>query len=80
MRQRGTAREKLSADFLNPTLEWRRIFTETWGTFLLVVVAAGSRVVAVKNGGAVTLGMMVVAPGLMVMATMYFMGAVRGAI
>jgi aquaporin Z len=79
MRQRGTAREKLSADFLNPTLEWRRIFAETWGTFLLVVVAAGSRVVAVKNGGAVTLGMMVVAPGLMVMATIYFMGAVRGA-
>jgi hypothetical protein len=29
MRQRGTAREKLSADFLNPTLEWRRIFAET---------------------------------------------------
>ena len=79
MRQRGTAREKLSADFLNPTLEWRRTFAETWGSFLLLVVVAGSRVVAVKSGGAVTLGMMVVAPGLTVMATIYFMGAVRGA-
>src|ERR1022692_3880780 len=73
------AQRQLSTDFLDHTLEWRRIFAETWGTFLLVVVAAGSTVVAVKSGGAVTLGMMVVAPGLMVMATIYFMGAVRGA-
>jgi glycerol uptake facilitator-like aquaporin len=31
------------------------------------------------NGITVTLGMMVVAPGLMVMVTIYFMGAVGGA-
>src|ERR1022692_3534159 len=30
---------QLSTDFLDHTLEWRRIFAETWGTFLLVVVA-----------------------------------------
>ncbi len=55
------------------------MFAETWGTFLLVLVAAGGGVVAELSGGRVTLGMIVVAPGLMVMATIYFMGAVSGA-
>ncbi len=68
-----------SPDFLNATLEWRRIFAETWGTFLLVMVAAGANVVAAKSNGAVTLGMAVVAPGLMVMVIIYFMGTVSGA-
>ena len=66
-------------DFLDPALEWRRLFAETWGTFLLVMVAAGGGVVAAWSGGAVTLGMQVVAPGLMVMAIIYFMGTVSGA-
>lgn len=66
-------------DFLDPTLEWRRLFAEIWGTFLLVLVAAGGGVVAARSSGAITLGMQVVAPGLMVMATIYFMGAVSGA-
>ena len=48
-------------------------------TFLLVLVAAGGGVVAAMSGGRVTLGMMVVAPGIMVMAIIYFMGAVSGA-
>ena len=66
-------------NFLDSSVEWRRIFSETWGTFLLVVVAAGAGVVAAQSGGAVTLGMAVVAPGLMVMAIIYFMGTVSGA-
>src|SRR5665213_1474820 len=66
-------------DFLNTALEWRRVFAEAWGTFLLVMVAAGANVVAAKSNGAVTLGMAVVAPGLMVMAIIYFMGTVSGA-
>lgn len=66
-------------DFLDTALEWRRIFAEAWGTFLLVMVAAGATVVAAKSNGAVTLGMAVVAPGLMVMAIIYFMGTVSGA-
>ena len=66
-------------DFLDPALEWRRLFAELWGTFLLVLVAAGGGVVAARSGGAVTLGMQVVAPGLMVMAIIYFMGTVSGA-
>lgn len=44
-----------SPEFLDRAHEWRRLFAEAWGTFLLVLVAAG--------GEAVTLGMIVVAPG-----------------
>ena len=72
-------RETTPPDFLDSSVEWRRIFSEIWGTFLLVVVAAGSDVVAAKSGGAVTLGMAVVAPGTMVMVVIYFMGTVSGA-
>jgi len=68
-----------SLNFLDASKEWRRIFSEFWGTFLLVVVAAGAGVVAARSNGAVTLGMAVVAPGLMVMAIIYFMGMVSGA-
>ncbi len=77
--QADPAQRQLSTDFLDRALEWRRIFAETWGTFLLVVVAAGGGVVAAGSDGAVTLAMVVVAPGLMVMAIIYFMGAVSGA-
>jgi aquaporin Z len=66
-------------DFLRPAHEWRRLFSEAWGTFLLVVVACGADVVGSMSGSAVTLGMKVAAPGLMVMAIIYFMGAVGGA-
>src|ERR1035441_9950305 len=62
------AQRQLSTDFLDNALEWRRIFAEAWGTFLLVVVAAGGEVVAPRSGGAVPPGMKAVAPGLMVMA------------
>jgi aquaporin Z len=78
VQQRPTA-QQLAHDFLNNALEWRRVIAECWGTFLLVVVAAGADVVAAHSGGAVTPGMAVVAPGLMVMAAIYFMGAVSGA-
>ena len=66
-------------DFLESAHEWRRLFAETWGTFLLVVVAAGAAVVGARSNGEITLSMKVVAPGLMVMAIIYFMGAVGGA-
>ena len=56
-------RETTPPDFLDSSVESNgRAFSEIWGTFLLVVVA--SSVVATKSGGAVTLGMAVVAPGL----------------
>ena len=66
-------------DFLETAHEWRRLFAETWGTFLLVVVAAGAAVIGARSGEAISLAMKVVAPGLMVMAIIYFMGAVIGA-
>jgi aquaporin Z len=66
-------------DFLESAHEWRRLFAETWGTFLLVVVAAGADIVGAQSGGAISLAMKVVAPGMMVMAIIYFMGTVSGA-
>jgi aquaporin Z len=77
--QERMIRKQESPNFLNPLLEWRRLFAEAWGTFLLVLVAAGGGVVSAMSGGAVTLSMIVVAPGLMVMAIIYFMGTVSGA-
>jgi aquaporin Z len=68
-----------SPDFLDCKHEWRRLFAEAWGTFLLVLVAAGGSVVASRSGDTVSLAMIVVAPGLMVMAIIYFMGTVSGA-
>jgi aquaporin Z len=66
-------------DFLESSHEWRRLFSEAWGTFLLVVVAAGAGVVGTLSAGAITLSMKVVAPGIMVMSIIYFMGAIGGA-
>jgi aquaporin Z len=38
--------------FDNPTLEWRRLFSEVLGTFLLVIVAAGGGTVNAVSHGA----------------------------
>ena len=70
---------QVAPDFSDSTLEWRRMFAEIWGTFLLVMVAAGGGVVRDLSGGSLSLAMIVVAPGLMVMAIIYFMGTVSGA-
>jgi aquaporin Z len=77
--QQRIAQQRLSRDFLDRGLEWRRVLAEGWGTFLLVVVAAGAGVVAAYVPGSITPAMAVVAPGLMVMAAIYFMGQVSGA-
>jgi aquaporin Z len=70
---------QVTPDFLDSTLEWRRMYAEVWGTFLLVLVAAGGGVVRDLSGGSLSLAMIVVAPGLMVMGIIYFMGTVSGA-
>ena len=68
------------AAFLDDRLEWRRLFSEAWGTFLLVLVAAGAPVVgALPAGSGLSLPVKVIAPGVMVMAIIYFMGTVSGA-
>ncbi|NNN04700.1 MAG: hypothetical protein HKL90_02245 [Elusimicrobia bacterium] len=64
--------------FLDAAHEWRRLFAEAWGTFLLVLAAAGAGAVR-DQGGAVTPAMAATAPGLMVMALIYGMGSVSGA-
>ena len=64
-------------DFDDPRLEWRRLFSEMLGTFFLVLVAAGGGLLHAK--GQISLAAAVVAPGLMVMAIILFMGAVSGA-
>ncbi|MDQ1246659.1 MAG: hypothetical protein QG597_1027, partial [Actinomycetota bacterium] len=67
------------ADFADPSQEWRRLISEFVGTFFLVLVAAGAPMVGHKYPGTVTLAMAVVAPALMVMAIIMFMGKVSGA-
>jgi aquaporin Z len=66
-------------DFSDLTFEWRRLFSEALGTFLLVLVAAGASVVNARSRGQVPLDARVVAPGLIVMSVIYFMGTVSGA-
>jgi aquaporin Z len=65
--------------FDDPTREWRRLFSELLGTFLLVTVGAGAGVVNAVSHGAIGRGAAVSAPGLTVMAIILFMGAVSGA-
>jgi aquaporin Z len=65
--------------FEDSRYEWRRLFSELFGTFLLVLVAAGAPVVDAAYHGQVPLDAQVVAPGLMVLGIIYFMGMVSGA-
>jgi len=66
-------------DFQDPKQEWRRLLSEAAGTFFLVLVAAGAPMVGAKYPNTVTLTAAVVAPALMVMAIIMFMGKVGGA-
>jgi aquaporin Z len=58
-------------------LEYRRLFSELLGTFFLVLVAAGGGIL--HGQGQISLPAAVVAPGLMVLAIILFMGAISGA-
>ena len=67
-------------DFWDNSYEGRRLFSELLGTFFLVLVAVGGGMVNARFGGnAVPYGARVVAPALMVMAIILFMGTVSGA-
>ena len=66
-------------DFDDPSLEWRRLFAELLGTFMLVFVAAGAVVVGAVSHGAVSRSAAVTAPGLLVLAIILSMGDVSGA-
>jgi aquaporin Z len=66
-------------DFQDPSQEWRRLFSELYGTFLLVIVAAGGGMMSEAFPNTITRTAAVVAPGLMVMGIIMFMGKVSGA-
>jgi len=78
-RRSATFRQR-DLEFDDMHLEYRRLFSEAWGTFLLVLVAAGGGVVgATVFGGGLTLAMKALAPGIMVMGIIFFMGTISGA-
>ena len=67
------------ANFADPKQEWRRLFSELLGTFFLVLVAAGGGMMGQAFPNTISRDAAVVAPGLMVMAVILFMGKVSGA-
>ncbi len=68
-----------SVDFTDLRFEWRRLFSELFGTFLLVTVGAGGAVLNQLTHGGIGRVAAVTAPGLLVTAVILFMGAVSGA-
>ena len=67
------------ADFQDPGQEWRRFFLSCWGLSYLVLVAAGGGMMSQAFPGTISRTAAVVAPGMMVMAIILFMGKVSGA-
>jgi aquaporin Z len=74
-----TSLEFTRRNFDDPALEWRRLFSEILGTFLLVIVAAGGGTINAVSNGQISRAAAVTAPGLMVLAVILFMGAISGA-
>ena len=66
-------------DFQDTSQEWRRLFSELLGTFLLVIVAAGGGMMGAAFPNTISRTAAVVAPGLMVMGIIMFMGKISGA-
>lgn len=66
-------------DFNDTSQEWRRLFSELLGTFLLVLVAAGGGMMGQAFPDTISRTAAVVAPGLMVLGVILFMGKVSGA-
>ena len=72
-------RAQMRADFADPKREWRRIIAEVFGTYFLVLVAAGAPMMAAAIPGSVGRAAAVVAPGAMVTAIILSIGKVSGA-
>ena len=71
--------EQAIEDFKDSSQEWRRLFSELLGTFFLVLVAAGGGMMSQAFPNTISRQAAVVAPGLMVLAIILFMGKVSGA-
>ena len=67
------------ADFQDPRQEWRRLLSEFYGTFLLVLAAAGGGMMGQAFPDTISRTAAVVAPGLTVMGVIMFMGKISGA-
>ncbi len=65
--------------FRDPSHEVKRLFSEFFGTFFLVLVAAGAPTVSAAGAGTIGRSAAVTAPGLMVLSIILFMGKVSGA-
>lgn len=75
-----TGRDVAAATGFNDlSYEWRRWISEFIGTFFLVIVAAGAPMMNVAFDQSVGRVAAVVAPGVMVMAMIMYMGKVSGA-
>ncbi len=71
--------EQSMEDFADPSQEWRRLFSELLGTFFLVLVAAGGGMMGQAFPNTISRTAAVVAPALMVLGVILFMGKVSGA-
>jgi len=71
--------EQVFDDFRDPRQEWRRMVSELLGTFFLVLVAAGGGMMGEAFPNTISRTAAVVAPGLMVLAIILFMGRISGA-
>ncbi len=67
------------SEFKDYSKEWRRLFAELMGTYLLLVAAIGPVMVDGYDRGSIGRAAAVTAPGLMVAAIILFMGTVSGA-
>src|ERR1700745_2122914 len=63
-------------DFQDPDQEWRRLLSEAYGTFLLVIVAAGGGMMSQAFPNTISRTAAVTAPALMVMGVVLFLGKV----
>ena len=70
---------KTIENFNDPRQEWRRLFSELLGTFFLVLVAAGGGMMGRAFPDTISRTAAVIAPALMVLAIILFMGKVSGA-
>ncbi len=70
---------KTIEDFKDPSQEWRRLFSELLGTFFLVLAAAGGGMMGRAFPDTISRAAAVIAPALMVLAVILFMGKISGA-
>src|SRR3954454_18738276 len=71
--------EQTVEDFADSSQEWRRLFSELLGTFMLVLVAGGGSMMGQAFPNTISRTPAVATPGLMVMRIILFMGKISGA-